>query len=65
MYKKLGGSEIRSARWIVKEKLLDEFDLLCINDKQKTYYRVYNGYKSNIDLSLVRLTIAKEYLLSK
>ena len=45
-----------STRGRMLEKILDRFDLLCLNKKEETQYRAYNGFKS---------TIASEYKWSK
>ena len=47
------------------EKILDRFNILYLNEKEETYYRAYNGYKSTIDLPLPNLTKAPEYKLNK
>ena len=44
---------------------LDKFNLLCLNEKEETYYRAFDGIKSNIDLTLTSITIAPEYRWSK
>ena len=43
------------------EKILDRYNLLCLDEKEKTYYRAYDGCKSTIYLTLANLTIASEY----
>ena len=47
------------------EKNLDRYNLFCLNEKEETYYRAYDGRKLTIDLTLANLTIAPEYQWSK
>ena len=60
-----GGSEKKSTTGIMLEKILDRHNLLCLNEKEETYYRAYDGCKSTIDLTFSNLTIASEYKLSR
>ena len=50
----------RSEKMIIKgrmlEKILDRFNLLCLKEKEETYYRANNGCKSTIDLTFANLT---------
>ena len=39
------------------KKIVDRFNLLCLNEKEETYYRAYDGYKLTIDLTLANLAI--------
>ena len=50
-----------SIRW----KILDRFNLLCLNEKEETYYKAYNDCKLTIDLTLANLPITPEYKWSK
>ena len=61
----LWGSEKMSTWGKMLEKILDRLNLLCINKKEETYYRAYNGCKLTIDLTLSNLTIVPEYKWSK
>ena len=61
----LWGSEKMSTRGRILENILDRFNLLCLNEKEETYYRAYDGKKSTIDLTLTSTTIAPEYRWSK
>ena len=56
----VGSKKIRT-RGKMLEKILDRYNLFCLNEKEQTYYRAYNGYKSTIDRALANLTIAPEY----
>ena len=47
------------------EKILDRYSLLCLDEKEETYYRAYGGCKSTIDITLANIMIALEYLRSK
>ena len=42
-----------------------QIQLLCINKKEKTYYRAFDGSKSTINLTIANLTIATEHEWSK
>ena len=42
------------------EKILDRYNLFCINKKEETYYRAFDSSKSTIDLTIASLTIALE-----
>ena len=42
------------------EKILNRYNLFCLNEKEVTYYRSHYGCKSTIDLTLANLTIAPE-----
>ena len=46
-------------------KILDRYNLLCLNEKEETYYRAYDYCKLTIDLTLANLTIILEYKWSK
>merc|ERR1711976_637296 len=61
----LWGSEKMSTRGRILENILDKFNLLCLNEKEETYYRAFDGIKSTIDLTLTSITIAPEYSWSK
>ena len=50
----LWGSKKMSARGRMLEKILDEFNLLCLNEKEEIYYRAFNGCKSTIDLEITK-----------
>ena len=54
-----------SIRGRMLDKTLDRFNFLCLNKKEETYYRAYDGCKSTIDLTLINLTIASEYKWNK
>ena len=47
------------------EKIFDRYYLLCINKKEDTYYRTFDGSKLAIDLIIANLTIALELEWSK
>ena len=64
-YNPLWGSKRMSTRGKMIEKILDRYNLLCLNDKEETYYRTYNSCKSTIDLTHANLMIATEYKWSK
>ena len=49
----------------ILEKIIDRYNLLCLNKKKETYYRANDGCKSIIDPTLANLTIAPEYKWSK
>ena len=51
-------SEKMSTTERMLEKILDRYNLLCLNEKEETYYRVYEGCKLTIDLTLANITIA-------
>ena len=59
------GSEKMSTRGRMLERIFNRFNLLCLNEKEETYYRAYDGRKSRIDLTLANLTIAPKYKRSK
>ena len=61
IHNSLWGSKKMSPSGRMLEKILDSYDLLCLNEKEETYYRAYDGCKSTIDLTLVNLSIAPEY----
>ena len=61
----LWGSEKMSTRGRLLEKILNRYNLLCLNEKEETYNRAYDGCKSLIDLTLANLTIVPEYKWSK
>ena len=65
VHKPLCGSKRTGTKDRILEKLLDEFDLLYIIEKQKLYCRFYIRCKSNIDLSLMNIIIALEYMWTK
>ena len=54
-----------STRRRILEKILNRYNPLYLNEKEKTYYIAYNGCKSTIDLTLANLTIATEHKCSK
>ena len=43
----LWGSEKMSTRGRILEKMLDRFNLLCLDEKEETYYRAFDGAKIN------------------
>ena len=43
----------------------DKFNILYIDVKEEIYYRVYDGCNSNIDVLMMNLTIAQEYMSTK
>ena len=47
------------------EEILNRYNLLCINKKEKTYYRAFVDSKSTIDLTFSSLTIAPKLEWSK
>ena len=47
----LWGSKKMSTRGRMMEKILDRYNLLCINKKEETYYRAFDGSKLTIDLT--------------
>ena len=49
----------------MREKFFNRYNLICINEKEETHYRAYDGCKSTIDLTIINLTIAPEYKWSK
>ena len=49
----------------MQEKILDKYNLLCLNEKEENYYRANYVYKSTIDLTLAKLMIAPEYKWSE
>ena len=57
------GSEKMSTRERMLEKIPISFNLLCLNEKEETYYRAYDDCKSTIDLA--NITITPEYKWSK
>ena len=59
------GSEKTSTRGKMIEKILDDYNLLCLNDKEETYYTVHDGCKSTIDLTLVSNLLAPELTRKK
>ena len=61
----LWGSEKMRTRGRMLEKILDRYNLLCLNEKEKIYYRAYNGGKLTIDLTVANQTKAPEYKWSK
>ena len=61
----LWGSEKMRTRGRMLEKILDRYSLLCLDEKEETYYRAYGGCKSTIDITLANIMIALEYLRSK
>ena len=61
----LWGSEKKSTRGRMMGKILNRYNLLCINKKEETYYRAFEGNKLTIDLTSVSLTIAQELEWSK
>ena len=52
------GGDKTSARGKLIEKIIDDYNLLCLNNKEETYYRTHDGSKSTIDLTLVNNTLA-------
>ena len=55
-----------STRGMVLEKILDKYNILCLNNKEKTHNRAYDGCKSTIDLiyqQFSRLYGAKNMIL--
>ena len=47
------------------EKIFDNYNFLCINKKEETYYRAFDSRKSTIDLAIASLMIATEIEWSK
>ena len=47
------------------KKIFDRYNLLCINKKEETYYRAFEGRKLTIDLTIASLMIALELEWSK
>ena len=47
------------------EKILDEFNLLCLNEKEETYYKTFDGSKSTIDLAITNLALAPQFKWTK
>ena len=64
-HKTVWGSEKTSIRGQMIEKIVDDYNLLCLNDKEETYYRVHDGCKSTIDLTLVSNVLAPELTWKK
>ena len=54
-----------STRGRMLEKIFNRYNLLCLNEKEKTYYRAFDGCKLTIDLTLANLMIAPKYKWSK
>ena len=46
---------------MMKKIILNRYNLLCINKKEETYYRAFNGSKSPIDLTIDSIMIAQEF----
>ena len=46
-------------------KFHDIYNLLCINKREETFYRAFDGSNSTIDLTIASLTIALELEWSK
>ena len=46
----------------IRQKIQDKFNLLCLNEKEETYYRAYEGCKSTIDLTFANISIASEMI---
>ena len=44
------------------EKIVDDYNLLCLNDKEETYYKVHDGCKFTIDLTVVINVLAPELI---
>ena len=59
------GSEKMSTRGRMIEKILNRYNLLCINNKEETYYRAFDGCKWTIKLTIASLTITLELEWSK
>ena len=49
----------------IVEKNYNKYSFLCLNEKEKNYYRVYDGCKSIIDLTLANLLIVPDIIWSK
>ena len=47
------------------EKIFDRYNLLCINQKEETYYRAFDSSKLTIDFTITSQTIALELEWSK
>ena len=61
----LWGSQKMSARGRMMERVLDRYNLMCINKKEETYFRAFDSSKSIIDLTIApELERSKEYELS-
>ena len=61
----LWGSEKTSTRGRMLEKIQDKFNLLCLNEKEETYYRAFNGSKSAIDLAIASLALTPQFKWTK
>ena len=61
----LWGSEKTSTRGRMLEKIQDKFNLLCLNEKEETYYRAFDGCKSTIDLAITNLALAPQFKWTK
>ena len=48
-----------------RKKIRYKYNLFCLNKKEETYYRTYDGCKSTIDITLANLLIAPEITCSK
>ena len=58
-------SEKMNTRGRMLEKIIDRFNLLCLNEKEEPYYRACDSSKSTIGLTLANLKIAQEYKWNK
>ena len=47
------------------KKILGKFNLLCLNEKDETYYRAFDGCKSTIDLAITNLALAPQFKWTK
>ena len=47
------------------DKILDRYNLLCINKKEETYYKAFDSSKSTINLTVANPMIALELEWSK
>ena len=61
----LWGSEKGSTKERMMEKIIDRYNLLCINKKEETYYRAFDSSKLTEDRTIASLTIAPELEWSK
>ena len=43
----LYGGKKTCKRWKMLEQILDNFNFLCLNKKEKTYYRIHNNSSIN------------------
>ena len=61
----LWGSKRMSTKGRMLEKILDRYNLLCLNEKEETHYRAVYDCKMTIDLTLANIMIVPELKWSK